>query len=181
MNVVAYNIIRPLHATTLFQPNYPTKTILIDLCAFDMDLVDTYIHHWGLDEYSPMAVSGAASTAFTLVHFLYDTRAAALFTRACAVLRFVERDMRGVRVAMQGLLAMARKMGLQIPADAVQYFEGIERRRGEVEDVLIELTMPVQQEVKGLLGGEGMGEGEEGNLGADLAELLENEDALGLE
>jgi hypothetical protein len=47
MNVVAYNIIRPLHATTLFQPNYPTKTILIDLCAFDMDLVDTYIRHWG--------------------------------------------------------------------------------------------------------------------------------------
>ncbi|KAK4182529.1 nitrogen assimilation transcription factor nirA, partial [Podospora australis] len=41
MNMVAYNIIRPLHPSTVIQTGYTARTILLELCAIDVEIIET--------------------------------------------------------------------------------------------------------------------------------------------
>jgi hypothetical protein len=181
--VIANNILRPLHPDTRVQPgprSYTAKTLIIMLCALDVDIMEIYTRRWGLNEYSPMMFVGIWNVTCNLISKLdNDARATDLFTRACYLMRILERDLPIVRLTMQGLLSVACQLGQRIPVDAKRYFEGIDSNKNELKDVPVNFVLPVQEEVRALLSDDG--EGDTSKLGGDLAALLGQWSAMSIE
>ncbi|GAB1316992.1 hypothetical protein MFIFM68171_07202 [Madurella fahalii] len=171
LNAVAYNIVRPLHAGTVIHGCYTAKSILMELAALDIQLMETYTRFWGLKEYSPIVILGMCSATVTVLQWLDDPQAAVLFTRGCELIYMVQRDIVGMRYLLQGILAMAWTTGQRIPRDAVRYFEGLEVERAQLKASSFDFALPVQQEARRLLAKEDIGM--DGNSGADVALLLE--------
>jgi hypothetical protein len=126
INLVAFNILRPLPADTLFQPARTTNSLLFDLYALDLDLVSTYLSHWGLAESSPLLLFNVFNGLFTVLPFLNGnnnsktdvdekSRAWDLFTRGCRLLHRLHRevnfDVNFARMMFSGVLALEWKMG----------------------------------------------------------------------
>ncbi|KAK4235023.1 hypothetical protein C8A03DRAFT_18175, partial [Achaetomium macrosporum] len=171
MNVVAYNILRPLHANTPVSEGRTAKAIMIDLCAVDADLLEAYIRRWGLTEYSSVVVTVIYDITLTLLPFLDEPRASSLFVRGCALLRLIQRELGVARRVAQGILFMARKMGQRIPYEAAPYFDGLEADIAELKSVPVDFALPVRPEMSRVLAVEDISEGR--TLGADLAAVLE--------
>jgi hypothetical protein len=128
LNLVAFNILRPLPVNTLFQPTRTTKSLLIDLYSLDLDLVDTYLAKWGLAESSPLLLFNVFNGLFTMLPLLNDNnnetdvdeefRAWDLFTRGCRLLyrlhRKVNFDVNFARMIFSGVLALEWKMGCYV-------------------------------------------------------------------
>ncbi|KAK0736760.1 hypothetical protein B0T21DRAFT_288626 [Apiosordaria backusii] len=191
INMIAYSIVRPLHPSAEIQPNYPVKTILLELCAVDIHIVETYTRLWALKEYSPMFLASLWSVTLTLLSHFDDPRAAGLFTRACVLLKVVQKDLAAVSIVMQGILAMAWKTKQRIPEEARPYFAGLEEKRKELgEGVPFEFALPLPPGGKevGWEGADGDDDAdddddglEEGVLGADVAVLLQKWSALAVD
>ncbi|KAK4198277.1 hypothetical protein QBC40DRAFT_179057, partial [Triangularia verruculosa] len=182
INMIAYSIVRPLHPSTEIQPNYPAKTILLELCAVDVHIVETYTRLWTLKEYSPMFLCSLWSVTLTLLSHFDDPRAPGLFTRACVPLRIIQKDLAAVSIVMQGMLAMAWKTKQKIPEEARPYFAGLEEKRKELgEGVPYEFSLPLPpagQRVAGENGDEEDDELEDGAIGTDVAVLLQKWSAV---
>jgi hypothetical protein len=150
------------------------------------------VRTWGMAEYSPMFFTVVWNITTSLVPLLPDScgnneaasapdsgtggEVSDLFTRGCSFVPIFERDYPIVWLAMQGVLALARKTRKAIPPAARQYFEGMGkteqmRRWNNFRDLPVKLALPVQDR---LLPGEGDGEGEAGTgrVSCDLAALL---------
>ena len=214
INVIAYNILRPLPPMTQIQytldpSGYATaKSLIIQLCAVDVHIVELYARRWGLVEYSPMFFTGIWNVTSTLVSMLdspdpkgfspsqdmsfpkelhaHDEthQVADLFTRACALVSVLERDFPVVSLVMQGVLALAWTTGKAIPLEARQYFERSTQQREELKDVPVSFALPVQEDVRALLlednedGTETSDAESKSSLGGDLAVLLEKWGAM---
>ncbi|KAK3994470.1 hypothetical protein QBC44DRAFT_286285 [Cladorrhinum sp. PSN332] len=182
INLVAYNITRPLPLSAVVQEGYTSKTILMDLCATDVDILESYASRWTLKEYSSIILCSAWSVTLTLLSLLDDPRAPELFTRGCVILGIIERDMTGVRMIMQGMLAMLWKTGQRIPPGATQYFAGLETNRRELSDVPFEFSLPLPEVAQKLLDDEDDDDPDEPTkLGADLAALLHKWSSLSVD
>ncbi|KAK3291013.1 uncharacterized protein B0H64DRAFT_446811 [Chaetomium fimeti] len=141
LNMVAYNILRPLPSTTpiLLQTNTtpPTtstttaKALLLALSACDIHLMHSYLTQRAALKYTPALVIPLWSAVFTLVPFLDDPETHDMFARGCALLEVFERDMQGVRTFRRGILAVAWKIGVGIPDAAAEALAGLE---GEVRE-----------------------------------------------
>ncbi|KAK4160469.1 hypothetical protein QBC43DRAFT_219765 [Cladorrhinum sp. PSN259] len=179
INLAAYNLIRPLPLSAIVQEGVNAKAILLDLCATDVDILEFYASRWNFKDYSSIILCSAWSVTLTLVTLLDDPRAQELFTRGCVILGVIERDMTGVRIVMQGMLAMLWKTGKQIPPGASQYFAGLDTNRRELKDVPFEFSLPVPEVTQKLLDYEDDDDPEETTrLGADLASLLQKWSSL---
>ncbi|KAK5654284.1 hypothetical protein OQA88_7461 [Cercophora sp. LCS_1] len=174
-NVGAFSILRPLppHVRMAHEPRTTTKTLLIRLCALNVDVMELYVRHYSLVEYSPMIFVGMWSVACTLISMLPARNPSPvrpdddtsildmipdLFTRACGMMSILARDMPSIKLVMQGLLALAHKTDRVMPVGARQYFDGVEKGMKGLRDVPVNTVLPV-------LEAEDKGEG--------LAELLE--------
>ncbi|KAK5659980.1 hypothetical protein OQA88_13445 [Cercophora sp. LCS_1] len=153
-SVIAYNLLRPLPATTrvpysLHPSGFTTaSSLLVQICAADVHLVESYARTWGMAEYSPMLFTGILNVTTSLIPMLPDSSSSSanknnkatsapdsdsgregisasdLFTRACALVPVFDRDYPFVWPVMQGVLALACKMRKAIPPGARRYFEG---------------------------------------------------------
>lgn len=179
--MAAYNIVRPLHPSAIIQEGYTAQAVILDLCATDVEIVELYTRRWSLKEYSSMLLCSAWSVTLTLTSLLDDDpRAPDLFTRACVLLRVIERDMAGVRIVMQGIMALLWKTGRKIPPDALQYFSGLDTNRTDLNDVPFEFALPIPEVAQKLLDEDGDLE-ETTRLGADVAALLQKWSLLSVE
>ncbi|KAK5651892.1 hypothetical protein OQA88_11551 [Cercophora sp. LCS_1] len=76
INVLASNILRPLPPSTPlpYVPHpsgYATaKYLLLQLCAVDVQIIESYACKWGLTEYSPMFFTGIWNVTTTLIPML---------------------------------------------------------------------------------------------------------------
>lgn len=202
--MVAYNILRPLPSTTpITLPTTTTttctttptttppttttttttaKTLLHALSAHDIHLMHSYLTQRAALKYTPALVIPLWSAVFTLVPFLADPATHDVFARGCALLEVFERDMRGVRTFRRGILAVAWKIGVEIPVVAAEALEGLEGevREGAVElrDVPVDFVIAVPGEVFERVmgeeeGGGSSGAGEGGRaVGLDLGRVL---------
>jgi len=145
--------------TKVVHPYTTAKTLMVRLCTVHVVIVDSYVHSWGLSEYSAMIVTGLFGSTCTLISFLYGRRPSPMdqnddatitdmvpeiFTRVCAIMRAVQREM------------------------ARRYFDEIDSNRKQLKDVPMTTVMPVLEELKKLLGQNDVGAdnwGEGGELG----------------
>ena len=211
MNVAAQNILRPLprhlhvlhDPTNIHRPFTNAKTLMIRICAVDAEVLDLYYQRWGLTEYSTMIFTGMWSITCTLLSMLDGprpirirpdddismiSRVPDLFTRGCAYMERLARDMPSVRLVMQGLFAMAVKTERTIPPAAMRYFEGIQDNREQLKDVPVTTVLPVLPVIEEIQGA-GLREDDE-SFGSDdgsgvkegeLTGLLESWSALSLD
>jgi len=182
INMAAYNIVRPLHPSATIREGYTAQAVILDLCAIDVEILELYASRWNLKEYSSMLLCSGWSVTLTLIPLLdSDPRAPDLFTRACVLLRVIQRDMQGVRIIMQGIMALLWKTGRTIPPEAVQYFSGLDNNRGELKDVPYEFALPVPEVTQKLLEDDDDDLDETTKLGADVAALLQKWSSLSVE
>ncbi|KAH6844696.1 hypothetical protein B0I37DRAFT_433210 [Chaetomium sp. MPI-CAGE-AT-0009] len=188
LNMVAYNILRPLPSTTpvihtnTTPPTTTTaKALLIALSARDIHLMHSYLTQRAALKYTPALVIPLWSAVFTLVPFLDDPATHEVFARGCALLEVFERDMQGVRTFRRGILAVAWKIGVRIPKVAEEVLAGLEGevREGVVElrDVPVDFIIAVPGEVfQRVMGDESplgcLGDGGGVAVGLDLGRVL---------
>ncbi|KAK0718616.1 hypothetical protein B0T26DRAFT_676756 [Lasiosphaeria miniovina] len=89
----------------------------------------------GFAEYSPMFFICIWNVAPTLVPLLGEAYAQNLFTRGCALMHVVERDLPLVRLAMP------------IPRDARPYLEGLTQHKRDPKDLSVSFIVPTQDEL----------------------------------
>ena len=179
MNVVAYNILRPLHPESRFGGGTTSvRSLLIRHCAVDTELMEKYVECWPLKEYSPMANCAFYSTTLTLVSILYDPRAQDLFTRSCCLMRFTARDLPVARYIFQALKALAWSLKQTIPPLALQYFEHLGPGKDELKDIPAGYIMPQQDEIRELLSDDGK---DSGRIAGELGTLLAKWSSLSVE
>ena len=96
----------------------------------------------------------------------------------------VKKDLAFMRLAMQGLLIVAKKTGRIIPVAAKHLFEGIGRDRARLRDLPLDMVLPVLEELKAMLGGAGDNGGEWGGGGVGpggIMGLLQSWEELALD
>lgn len=118
-----------------------------------------------------MVMLALCNATFTLLQWLDDPLAAALFTRGCELLSVIKRDMVGLVYIMQGMLILAWKIGHRIPRDAARFFEKVTTNSAQIKALELEFVLPVQPEARPLLAQEDIEA--DGSAGADVASLLE--------
>ncbi|KAK3361839.1 hypothetical protein B0T24DRAFT_640200 [Lasiosphaeria ovina] len=179
-NLTAYHIIRPLHPDAWIQDRYTVRLVILQLCTTDVELAESYAHRWGFGEYSPMFFICIWNIAPTLVPLLGEAYAQNLFTRGCALMHVIERDLPLVRLAMQGVLALAAATNKPIPRDARPYVEGLTQHKRDPKDLSISFIVPTQNEL--LEAQSGSDEDEDSRKhGRDLGTLLEKWDSLSMD
>jgi hypothetical protein len=179
MNVIAYNILRPLHPEAGFGGGTTSvRSLLIRHCTVDTELMEQYVKYWPLKEYSPMANLAFYSITLTLVSILYDPRAQDLFTRSCCLMRFTARDLPVARYIFQALKALAWTLKQTIPQSALQYFENLGPGKDELKDIPVGYIIPQQDEIRELLSDDGK---DSGRIAVELGTLLAKWSALSVE
>ncbi|KAL2163811.1 hypothetical protein VTH06DRAFT_5870 [Thermothelomyces fergusii] len=137
------------------------KRRLLSLATNDIRMIETYLARFSSPGYAPSVSVPLWSAIFILLPFLEDEEAERelgmrdAFARGCAMLVQLERFFRGVRTFRRGILAIAWKLGVRIPASAWPAFEGLEAevRRGDVDlrhvavDVVISLPRDLADSV----------------------------------
>lgn len=227
LNVVATNILSPLPyytplimtTTSTTTAAYPptAKSRLLILHTDTIDLISVHLDKWpptDQNSYPPIFTTLLATATLALIPLLansspHPTRStngdpattARLFTRACALLHAFAQDMPLARTVLQGIVALAWKLGVEIPREARGYFEGLgsglgvgEQRGAEPEVVMtgrldvedhpvlggglpVDFGIVVPPEVRSVVLGlrdvqEEEGNGEVGVMGIDLAGVL---------
>ncbi|KAH6614590.1 hypothetical protein B0J18DRAFT_374541 [Chaetomium sp. MPI-SDFR-AT-0129] len=174
LNMVAYNVLRPLPSDTTVHVGHTTATARDHLLAFattDITLTNTYLTS-ATSPYSPAIDIPLRSAVFTFVPFLSDASTHEAFTRGCALLHNFECNMHSIRTIRRGVLAVAWKIGMTLPPSALQYFEGLEEevRAGKVEpgEVLVDVVIALPREVLTRV----LGEDKEDAGGLDLGAVL---------
>ncbi|KAL2179575.1 uncharacterized protein P884DRAFT_275895 [Thermothelomyces heterothallicus CBS 202.75] len=175
INMVACNILRPLRSTTpVYCPDntsitttssstasIPTpitaKLRLLCLATTDIRLIETYLTRCAPPSYAPSVTVPLWSAVSTILPFLEDEDADRLlatrdaFARGCAMLERLESCFRSMRTFRRGVLAVAWKLGVRIPAPAWPAFEGLEAevRRGDVDlrNVAVDIVVPLPRDL----------------------------------
>jgi hypothetical protein len=116
-----------------------------------------------------MLVAALYWSSITLVSYLSDSRIHDVFSMNCSLLRYAAADFALARVILQGILALAWMLKLQIPDSANAHFEGLD---GEwvSGDVSVAFVLPQYHETKEVMSNEEpSSEDIDGQLGALLA------------
>lgn len=168
---------RPPSPSTVFEHQFIAKDICIQAACADITLVEKYIEHFSLSEYSCMVVCGIYTAVMTLVSHLEDDTTHGVFSQACRMLRRMARDHRMASFVLQGVKALAWSLELPLPALAQPFLEDFGSGKEELRDIPLAFALPQAAAVRKIFSGVA----EDDLEGIELGDLLSRWSTLSID
>ncbi|KAI0438480.1 putative C6 transcription factor [Xylaria telfairii] len=143
INTVAYAILRPLHPDVVLGENNGTtvKSIILEHCTLDTDLMERYFATWSTHEFSTMAFLGPLNSGTVLLPLLPEERAQQLFPRICRQMHIIAARMPIANYVLKGWQAAFWARKLEIPGPAEPYFQNLGHGREELNEIPTSLVI----------------------------------------
>jgi hypothetical protein len=126
--------------------------LIIRTCESSILLIERYAQTYQLKQYSSILLAALYWSSITLVPYLSDSRVHDVFTTNCILLRCTTADFALAGVILQGILALAWMLKVQIPESAEPQFEGMGAKEA-LRDVPVAFALPRYHEISNAICG----------------------------